>query len=227
MDPATIQQIAAEIARHLPSYAWMQLLVAMLLMAIAGAVGAFFGEYLKTRAKNLATKADLESIKAQLSDTTQVVEAIKSEVGQRDWAQREWTNLRRTKLEALLDKMHDCDVYLERQRDNTFDAALSGKLPDIMRDPVSELTQIAELYFPELLAETRAFTIACRDELKLGYDLRPELLATAPGDADARKKALVGYRDALKQTTPVVLKARQTLTEAARRLLVSIMGVQD
>jgi hypothetical protein len=62
MDPATIQQIAAEIARHLPSYAWMQLLVAMLLMAIAGAVGAFFGEYFKTRARNLATKADTESI---------------------------------------------------------------------------------------------------------------------------------------------------------------------
>jgi hypothetical protein len=33
----------------------------MLLVAIAGAVGAFFGEYFKTRARNLATKADLES----------------------------------------------------------------------------------------------------------------------------------------------------------------------
>jgi hypothetical protein len=106
MDQATIQQIAAEVVRHLPSYTWTLLLVQVLLILIAAAAGAFFGEYLKTRGKNLATKADLESIKAQLSTTTQVVETIKSEVGQRDWAQREWTNLRRMKLEALLAAVH-------------------------------------------------------------------------------------------------------------------------
>jgi hypothetical protein len=34
-------------------------------------------------------------------------EGIKSEVSQRDWAQREWTTLRRVKLESLLEKMHE------------------------------------------------------------------------------------------------------------------------
>jgi|SRR5262249_8710422 len=142
MDPATIQQIAAEVARHLPSYAWMQLLVAMLLMAIAGAVGAFFGEYFRTRGKNLATKADFESLQDQLRANTELVETIKAEVGQKDWAAREWINLRRTKLEALLEKMHDCEVYLDVLRKRCVD----GEEVPRDRDPMSELDTIATLY---------------------------------------------------------------------------------
>jgi len=110
MDEATIQKIAAEVARHLPSYAWVLLLVQVVILAAAAAVGAFFGEYLKTRGKNLATKADFDSLQDQLRANTELVETIKAEVGQKDWAQREWTNLRRTKLEALLEKMHDCET---------------------------------------------------------------------------------------------------------------------
>src|SRR5262249_17746595 len=101
-----------EVARHLPSYAWVLLLVQVVILAAAAAVGAFFGEYLKTRGKNLATKADFDSLQDQLRANTELVETIKAEVGQKDWAQREWTNLRRTKLEALLEKMHDCETYL-------------------------------------------------------------------------------------------------------------------
>ena len=62
MDEATIQKIAAEVARYLPSYAWVLLLVQVVILAAAAAVGAFFGEYLKTRGKNLATKADFDSL---------------------------------------------------------------------------------------------------------------------------------------------------------------------
>jgi hypothetical protein len=56
MDEVTIQKIAAEVARHLPSYTWMLLLVQVVILGAAAAVGAFFGEYLKMRGKNLATK---------------------------------------------------------------------------------------------------------------------------------------------------------------------------
>src|SRR5262249_58022566 len=113
MDELTIQKIAAEVVRHLPSYPWLVLLVQVLLTLVAAGAGAFFGEYFRTRGKNLATKADFDSLQEQLRATTQTVETIKSEVAQKDWAQREWTNLRRTKLEALLEKMHDCEAYLD------------------------------------------------------------------------------------------------------------------
>ena len=59
MDEVTIEKIAAEVARHLPSYAWVLLLVQVVVLAAAAAVGAFFGEYLKTRGKNLATTATM------------------------------------------------------------------------------------------------------------------------------------------------------------------------
>ena len=59
----------------------------MVVTLIAAAVGAFIGEYLRTRGKNLATRADFESLQAQLRANTQTVESIKSEVSQRDWAQ--------------------------------------------------------------------------------------------------------------------------------------------
>src|SRR5262252_4432820 len=116
MDEVTIQKIAAEVVRHLPNYAWVLLLVQGLITLVAAGAGAFFGEYFRTRGKNLATKADFHSLQEQLRATTQTVETIKSEVAQKDWAQREWTNLRRTKLEALLEKMHDCLAFLDQLR---------------------------------------------------------------------------------------------------------------
>src|SRR5258707_13134082 len=114
MDPATIQQIAAEVARHLPSYPWTLLAVQVVLTLATLGIGVFVGEYLKTREKTLATKADFDSLQSQLEANTELVETIKSEVGQRDWASREWTNLRRIKLEELLEKMHESTAMLDR-----------------------------------------------------------------------------------------------------------------
>jgi hypothetical protein len=224
MDEATIQKIAAEIARHLPSYAWMQLLVAMLLMAIAGAVGAFFGEYLKTRAKNLATKADLESIKAQLSDTTQVVETIKSEVGQKDWAQREWTNLRRIKLEALFDKMHECDAELERRYLAVVQGSPLKEERDYINEFVNPLQTISTLYLPELSIQTGEFYACCLRGhfaiVALDRNLRD-----AGDDSAAREPA---YDDFNKTWKPEErLSARYALEEAARTFLERIMGVEE
>ena len=59
------------------------LVVQSALMLIAAAAGAFLGEYLKTRGKNLATKADFESLSDQLRASTEMVETIKAEIGQK------------------------------------------------------------------------------------------------------------------------------------------------
>jgi hypothetical protein len=218
MDQETIQKIAIEIARHLPSYAWMPLLVAAVIMAIAGAVGAFLGEYFKTRGRNLAIQADLDSIKAQLSATTEVVETIKSEVGQKDWARRELTNLRRTKLEALLVAMHDCEAHLDRHRN----AALEGKLLQ-ERDPASELRTIGSLYLPELSREVSDFSLAYRELLVDAATLAVNV-AEAGSDLNARRTVADEYQVKFNPTR--LFQASDALRAAARKLLVKIMGVE-
>ena len=154
-----------------------------------------------------------------------MVETIKAEVGQKEWARREWANLRRTKLEALLDKMHDCEVYRDRLRHKTFYIGISTDPEFSERDPVSELSAIAELYFPELLGDAYEFISACRSQLQLGYALMPKLVGMI--DPDARKTALTEYSDMLDQTTLAIVEAQNTLAAAARRLSVEIMGVDE
>src|SRR5215831_12687732 len=143
MDEVTIQKIATEIAHHLPSYAWVLLLVQVVILAAAAAVGASFGEYLKTRGKHLATKADFDSLQDQLRANTELVETIKAEIGQKDWAKRERTNLRRIKLEELMETMHECVAVLERLGSR----AVVGDCEAGRRDPVAPLVAIGDLYF--------------------------------------------------------------------------------
>src|SRR5262249_20615900 len=59
MDEVTIEKIAAEVVWHWRWCAWGLLLVEVVVLGGGGAVGAFFGEYLKTRGKNLATTATM------------------------------------------------------------------------------------------------------------------------------------------------------------------------
>jgi hypothetical protein len=221
MDEATIQKIATEVARHLPSYAWVLLLVQVVILAAAAAVGAFFGEYFKTRGKNLATKADFDSLQNQLRANTRLVETIKAEVGQKDWAQREWTNLRRTKLEALLEKMHDCETYLD-QHTNRF---LEGKsIDDQQRDHLNELSAIGALYFPELQEEVSRFYLTGKTQIVAGLQLS-QALGSAGDNLAARQNAINNFQQKFSHVE--LAEARSALTDAARRLLVSIMGVDE
>jgi hypothetical protein len=113
--------------------ATQQALLMILNVVIAALVGALTTlciTYFRTRGQNLATKHDFDELQKQLSATTKLVETIKSEVSHHDWAQRERTTLRRIKLEALLEKMHECEDYLDRRR-NT---AMEGKAAMPERD---------------------------------------------------------------------------------------------
>ena len=219
MDEVTIQKIAAEVVRHLPSYAWTLLLVQVLLTLLAAAGGAFFGEYFKTRGKNLATRADFESLQNQLRANTELVETIKAEVGQRDWARREWTNLRRIKLEALLTGVHDCDAYLERCRLK----AMRGQVPED-RDPVRKLRTDA-VYFPELETQVADLSNAYLDELLVIGDLSLELATTQ--QSDARQRLFDQYRANMNPRYKKILDASANLRDAARALLRKIMGVEE
>jgi hypothetical protein len=222
MDEVTIQKIAAEIARHLPSYAWLLLLVQVVIMAAAAAVGAFCGEYLKTRGKNLATKADFDSLQNQLRANTKLVETIKAEVGQRDWAQREWTNLRRIKLEALMEKMDECVAVLERRASK----ALEGDFEAGQRDPVAPLVAIGALYFPELGNEVYRFSQKWRDLAIM--ELKHAIAVKSMGvDPDAYRTVHNIFEEHWGSGYKELLAARGALTDTVRRLLVEIMGVDE
>jgi hypothetical protein len=223
MDPATIQQIAAEVVARLPfgDRLWLVLVVNAIIAALIGALVVLGTSYLRTRAQNLATKHDFDELLKQLKANTELVEAIKSEVGQRDWAQREWTNLRRTKLEALLEKMNDCEAVLDRLRNR----AIKGEF-ELEHDPVSQLDAIGTLYFPELHSEVFRFSQQCRQQAMMGLDHGKAVMGMG-GDLNAYQTAHQAFKERWNSTYPELLEARAELTDAARRLLVKIMGVED
>jgi len=222
MDEVTIQKIATEIAHHLPSYAWVLLLVQVVILAAAAAVGASFGEYLKTRGKHLATKADFDSLQNQLRANTELVETIKAEVGQKDWAQRERTNLRRIKLEELIEKMHNCIAGVERLGSR----AVAGDYEAGEHDPLSHLAAIAALHFPELENEVFRFSQKWREQARLG--LNHTIVVKSMGiDFDAYRTANDIFQQQWGSGYKELLAAQAELTTAARRLLVEIMGVDE
>src|SRR6476619_6060836 len=106
MDKDIIQQIAAEVVRRLPygDRPWLFLLVIVAVMALVAGLAAFIGAFLKTKGEHFATKRDFDELHKQLRANTELVETIKSEVAQKDWAQREWTSIRSLKLDALIEK---------------------------------------------------------------------------------------------------------------------------
>jgi hypothetical protein len=221
MDKETIQQIVAEVVARLPfgDRYWLFLIINIVVMALTAAVAAFAGSYFRTRGQHLATKADFDSLQEQLRATTQMVETIKSEVGQRDWARRERTNLQRIKLEALVEKMLECEEYLNRQ----LDSAIEGMVPPPERDCISELHALA-LYLPELENEVDRFTRICRKQItrmeKLGLAIRVNRNVPA-----AQRVAIDNFDS--QSPSNELLDARNALTAAARSLLERIMNVDD
>ena len=223
MDKVTIQEIATEIVARLPygDRYWLLLLVNVIVVALVGVLAALGTSYFRTRGQNLATKRDFVELQKQLKANTELVETIKAEVGQKDWARREWTNLRRTKLEALLEKMHDCETYLD-QHTNRF---LEGKgIDDQQRDHLNELSAIGALYFPELQQEVSRFYLEGKQQIVAGLQLS-QALGRAGDNSAARQSAINAFQQEFR---PVKLaEARSALTDAARRLLVNIVGVDE
>src|SRR5215467_9951734 len=218
MDQETIQKIATEIASHLP-YPWALLVVQTLLMVAAAALSAFFVEYLKTRGKHLATKADFDEVLSQVRANTELVETIRAEVSQKDWAKREWTNLRRIELEELLNQMHECEQYADRRRTKE----IAGEIFE-EPDPQPKLASLGTLYFPELRKKIGNFSMAYREQL-----IAAAALGVAKGRAGLDKTAhqaahdefSAGFNERLRRT----LEAADELKDAARKLLVEIVGV--
>jgi tRNA G37 N-methylase Trm5 len=215
MDELTIQKIAAEVVARLPFGDRYSLVVNVVVAALVGAVAALGTSYFRTRGQNLATKHDFDELQKQLRAN----ETIKAEVGQKDRARREWTNLRRTKLEALLTVTHDCQAYLERYRRK----AMRNQVPED-RDPVRELST-ATVYFPELETQIAEYENAYLDEFVVIGDLWHNLSTTQ--QPDARQRLVDQYRADMNPRYKRILDASANLRDAARALLRKIMDVDE
>ena len=221
MDQDTIQKIATEVAKHFPPYPWWaNLIVQMLLMLLAGGLGAFLSEYLKTRGKNFATKTDFDTLLAQLRANTELVETIKAEVGQRDWAKREWANLRRTKLELLFQKLDDCLAYLDAIGSKAIAGAVYGE-----RDPSNEAATIVALYFPTLTTDYMKFSQIFLSLKNNASDLVDLLRSTDEYHREPRDLARETYHQEHSKLYSECLEALEQLKAAGRKLLMETMGV--
>jgi hypothetical protein len=218
MDAETIRRIAAEIAHNM-SYPWSFLAVQAVLMVLAAAAGTYFGSYLKERGKNLATAADFGQLQQQLSATTQMVETIKTEISQKDWINREWTNLRRIKLEELLENAGKCESTSTRHRNSCID----GKYFDEQDDPGDDFRTLWTLYFPEL-KEAGAYLDAYRHRRSENGILGMEMLE-AGDDRALCDQVLKKFRLKSEESFPKFLQARRELESAARNLLIQIVGL--
>jgi hypothetical protein len=219
MDKETIQQIAAQVVAQLPL--GLLTILNLVIIALVSALTALGVSYFRTRGQNLATKHDFDELLNQLKANTELVETIKSEVSQRDWARREWTNLRRIKLETLLEKVHDCHVYLDQQRSSAYE----GKLATPQRDSISELNALAA-HFPELTSEADQFGIICREQMVLTANLGLAIVSS-PEDPLARQAAYDNYRNQLEKHYGKLLAAESALRAVARSLLERIMDLEE
>jgi hypothetical protein len=210
MDGGTIQQA-------------LLMILNVVIAALVSALTTLGVSYFRTRGQNLATKHDFVELQKQLKANTETVETIKSEVGQRDWAQREWTNLRRIKLEALLEKTHECEVYLDRQRDSAFE----GNVMTPERDPIGELETLAALYFrdfPKLKSEVESLVSTCRQYFSRTHRLAMDVQQsgnnqTAKAAAQNNFLSEYDFRD--------FRNFQNRVTVAARSVLERIMNVEE
>lgn len=210
MDQDTIQKIALEIVRQLPNYSWQFVAVQAMLTLLAFAGGAFVGAHLRTR----TTRAEFDGSQDQFRSNAKLVDTLKAEIGIENWRKREWANLRRIKLEALLGKMHDCEPYLEQLRQK------ASKSTQVERDPLSELEVITTLYFPELKVEVDDYLGRCRAQKIMISEVRGE---TSELDALSRPIEDVGADMNGAEFEAV----RDRLNVAARNLTAQIMGVEE
>jgi hypothetical protein len=223
MDADTVSKIANAIAWHFQTTAVTLIVIQVVLVVIAAAAGAYWGEYLKAKGKNLATKHDFDDLKEQLRANTELVEKVKSDINREDWAAREWTNLRRLKLEELLGKMQDAEDFLNFVRTESFYA----RGVHDRSDPIGALDTISKLYFPELTEQALDLYRLHHQQKGLCISLARDLMLDKqkPASEQRRGEIVATFNeDSSARFNTQIANARQTLKTDARKLLVDILG---
>ncbi len=194
-------------------------LIQLAVWIVFGAAAAIAGPYLKKRAETLATKADFDTLKQQLKDTTEVVEKVKVEIAHGDWAEREWKTLRRLKLEEMLRLAYETRNWIERYTQN----CLLRKGEDLGSHKLADVTNICFLYLPELRNEVTEFNNFTLDVIKLltAHELAVRTKQTN-SDHLIRGKKLGEFQELFKDMTDALVSVR----DKAPNVMGEILGVK-
>jgi hypothetical protein len=212
MDQETLRKIAGQLAQSSYMMTWVPELVTF-------GLGVFLGGYLKARGKDFPTRNNCRRLQEQLSAKSKLAETSKAEA-EKYRAAREWSHVRCIKLEELLKKAGACESYLDRYNNGS----IPGEAHRDEHDPSGDLSALATLYFPELKIVVTEYLL----QYKKLYLAKTELvyeLSQAGNDSQASEQALHTFRANKSQSYPQLLSARTKLDEAARGLLVQIVGV--
>jgi len=221
VDQAIVQEIVQALARELSTPHWASLILTVVLTSIGAAVAAYYGAYLSEKGKNFATKEEFAALASQLRSNTTIVEDIKSEFGQRDWARREFAALRRTKLEELIAALYACRKFVE---DGAFHVGKGELLPEPERFDAGSL--LAALYFPELSLCVHGFMSATRQT----WVLVLESTAGAQAVKDAKGDYGAALRDFTEKYRTQHSKLCERLAEVEReagKLMRKITGADE
>ncbi|MDR5801587.1 hypothetical protein [Caballeronia sp. LZ001] len=186
-----------------------QALQLLITLVVAGG-GAWAGAYLREKGKGLATKEDVGKI-------TGIVEQVKVEISRQDWAHREWTNLRRIKLEELLAAAQDRSAYMFAVEKS----APTGKVID-QDDPIFRLDNLVALYFPELQGAVSGLTAVANSRILLALKITSEI-AKAGSNTSLHAQHLTTFNLGVMSQSGPYLEAEKRLREEARSLLIDIM----
>ena len=110
MDQTSIDLLAAAVTSQLTPQFLLWTIAQTAVAALCAGIAAYAGGYLRRRGEHLATKQDFENLLSQLAANTRLVETVKAEIGIQDWTERQWRQLRITKLEYLMMSVDSLDV---------------------------------------------------------------------------------------------------------------------
>ncbi len=187
MSPDVIRSLAAEIVNQTILGNSLFYILLVLITAVVSAGGAYIATYFAKRAEHAALRADFQSVKTQLEETTALSESIKTEIkhiGER--AEKHYW-VKREKLEAYVVAVGRGVRWLsEDMQFRFFDAP---EPPD--EDPLDTATMLQSLYLPELDAKHSlliAAVVEFRTWVGIGMQQRLETLKTT-GKRDGPQQA--------------------------------------
>lgn len=146
MTSEQISELAKAIVNEEVLINWQFYVLIILLGSIGGYIGNFINSYAKKRGENLATKADMNEIKSQLTSTTKITAKIKNDIEHQVWHKQQIETLKRNKLEEYLQFIYIVQEDLSKDMNNKY----FNTNESIDVHAMNKATMLQKLYFPEL-----------------------------------------------------------------------------
>jgi hypothetical protein len=138
---------------------------------IALYVSRYLFGFASERGKLAAMSADFAEIKRQLEETTRTAKTIEYALSHKDWTEREYKTLRRTKLEQIVLYGHEARVWLTDKLWETGEASIE-RTPS----PLPKANITARLYFRELQLTTADLSVKQLDFEKTAKVFQRDLI---------------------------------------------------